>query len=399
LATATPTGPGQRIQSIDALRGFALFGVLLVNMAFFKSPIMMKLYTPLDYTGIFNQAAAWLVVLLAEGKFYPIFSFLFGLGFFIFIQRAEEKGLGARKLFLFRMLSLLCFGIIHLTLFWYGDILHTYALTGFLLLLFHRKSLKSLRRWIVALFIIALLMTAFVWWMYGLGMVFAPEEMAPDSRAMEIYSAGGFMEIASYRVGEELSFTLVGNLFFLPGVLALFLCGVYAGRLQVFSRFQENAVWLKKVWKVSLGVALPGMLLYILLLTGVIPVQTLYWYMALETAKYVFSIPLSFFYITSFVFLLQRDSMQRFMRPLADVGRMALTNYLSQTLICVLIFYGFGLGLYGQLPFAVGVLLTFLIYTLQVFWSRAWLERFQYGPMEWIWRMMTYRKRFTISKE
>ncbi|ACB84336.1 DUF418 domain-containing protein [Natranaerobius thermophilus] len=149
MSAHTPISEKNRISEIDIIRGVALFGVLLVNVVAFNFTLpahlqgVTPLTNPLHLGSAIDRLSAVFIQLFAEGKFYTIFSFLFGLGFYIFISRAEEKGLDSRKLFKRRMLALLGFGILHLILVWYGDILHVYALGGFLLVLFRNKSERS----------------------------------------------------------------------------------------------------------------------------------------------------------------------------------------------------------------------------------------------------------------
>ena len=162
LSRAAATGPLERVKEIDIIRGFALLGILLVNISTFKAPGFVVQLSPADYSGAVNQALAWFIDVLVRGKFYTIFSFLFGLGFYIFISRLQEKGLPANILFKRRLLVLLGIGLLHLVLLWSGDILHTYALTGFFLLLFIRVPAAKLKWWILVLLILSTLIIGFL---------------------------------------------------------------------------------------------------------------------------------------------------------------------------------------------------------------------------------------------
>src|SRR5690606_1793730 len=205
----TPIGIKERILTIDIIRGFALFGIFLVNMPSFHSAIFMKqmqgyepVYTGLDY---------WLdafFTLFIDMKFFTIFSFLFGLGFYIFISRAEMKGLGATSLFVRRMLALLLFGLIHLIGLWYGDILHTYALAGLFLLLFYKRKIITMLIWAGSLLLVynafnlltLLIPNSF------LEQIDLPRTVMESavSEYASVYQNAGYLEWLSYRLGAEL---------------------------------------------------------------------------------------------------------------------------------------------------------------------------------------------------
>ena len=150
-----PVSAGERIRELDIVRGFALFGVLLVNIVMFNSTTYAEVTTNSVQQGFPDRLTAFIVQVFAVGNFYTIFSFLFGLGFYVFMERAEDKGLSAEQFFKRRALFLVLFGVLHYVLVWRGDVLHAYGVIGLLLLRFRSKSLKSLGKWIIVLLLLS----------------------------------------------------------------------------------------------------------------------------------------------------------------------------------------------------------------------------------------------------
>lgn len=398
-----PVQPAERISEIDVIRGLALFGILMVNMSFFKAPVFFDRY-PSTFPAGLEQASAWAIQLFFAGKFYAIFSFLFGLGFYIFMERAFARGITLVPLYRRRLLALLFFGFIHLFFIWSGDILFAYALVGFILLNFREKSLHSLKKWIIGLFITAALLNGTYRLLSGIGEIMAGEgyeamtQQMLDS-AIAVYRYGSFGELVTFRLVNEVPYVLISIIVWIPAVLAFFLCGLYAGKRGIFEDIPGNTVFLKRVRNIGLPVGAFFMLLYFLVETGALPVATLFWHSVLAVLNYTASLFLFPAYVALVVLALQADFFKKLLYPVAAAGRMALTNYLAQTAICILVFYGFGLGLFAQVSVTEGILIALLIYFIQIAWSNLWLKKFRYGPMEWFWRLLTYKKKqpFTYS--
>ncbi|ABR47744.1 protein of unknown function DUF418 [Alkaliphilus metalliredigens QYMF] len=396
-----PVKAASRIKEIDIVRGFALFGVLLVNVVYFSSITLESLTggvtplsNPLMLTSSLDRIFAIIIQLFGEGKFYTIFSFLFGLGFYIFIQRAEEKGLSAKHLFKRRLFILLIFGLLNLFLVWYGDILHAYALGGFILLGFRNKSIKHIKRWIIILLIIstviATLMTASpiaIDTHFHYESYFSYNEGVTNS--FNIYGSGTYFEIIKYRAVNEIPYVLIYLLFVIPKTLAMFLLGMICGKLNIFNKLDESDTFIKKGWKITGAVGLS---------TTIICIIFGYFYLpSLMVSSLVFglfyevgTVFLSLFYITSLLLLMKREVYSKILSPLQSVGRMALTNYLVQCILCSLIFYGHGLGLIGRIGIFEGVVFTLALFNLQIVTSNIWFKYYHFGPFEWVWRKLTY---------
>ncbi|KAB2953394.1 DUF418 domain-containing protein [Heliorestis acidaminivorans] len=405
LATSLqPTAKKERIIELDILRGLALLGILIVNMAYFNSPIMYSQLIGMElWEGPIDRVMERLIFFFGEGKFYTMFSFLFGLGFIIFIERAKEKVTRPRLLFLRRLASLLVFGLIHAFFFWYGDILTIYGLVGLLLLFFVYRQPRTLLIWtgiMVFLYFILIAFQALGAWVNAHHMDYSVAEQealftaqigAMIEQSYLAYGQGTWSEVMAQRVADNL-FMYSYIVFAVPIILPMFLLGAYVGKKGWHRNLSDTLPLLRKIWLFCLLTGLP--LTAIKTYAYFQPELTTYsFYYTFYMVGMILGDPLmSFFYMTSMVLLVQKPLWRQrfdFLRPL---GQMALTNYLMQTLFATTIFYSYGLGLYGQVGPALSFLIALLIFSLQVLFSRYWLSRYPYGPMERLWRTMTYGK-------
>lgn len=399
-----PIQPSERAAVIDILRGFAVFGILLVNMLYFAHPVYLAVTAGL-WANPLDQAASLLIAFFAEGKFFTLFSLLFGLGLAIQLQRAKTKGVNAVPLYVRRLLVLLIIGLAHAVLFWWGDILVYYAILGFLLLLFRNTAPRRLLSWAFILLIIPLVMTAGQVALLELTRA-TPEGVAQieavlteteagfqaaSEQALAVYRSRDFLAMIPQRIADWAFATtgvIFGGMLFL--VLAMFLVGLSIGKQQLLHNAAENLPLLHKVFLWGAVIGISGNLLYVTLAHGASALE-LTWGTLIGLVGFLIGAPaLSLAYAAGMVILAQNATWHKLLAPLAAVGRTALSNYLLQTLICTTIFYGYGLGLYGQIGPAVGLALTIAIFGLQVPLSNWWVERFRYGPAEWLWRSLTY---------
>jgi uncharacterized protein len=400
-----PTDPSRRIHVLDVLRGFALFGILVVNMELFSHPVQLAVVaadTPVDRV---DRAAHWVVSFLADGKFFSLFTLLFGVGFAIQMGRAADKGVGIVPVYLRRLLFLLGIGLAHAYLIWVGDVLAVYALLGFVLILFRNTSPRALVRWAVVLLSVPLLVYAFAVGMIALATTqpdvaeqiqesFQKQRqayLADIQRAYAVYAGGTFAEITAQRA-YDMHFMALGVIHMAPIALGMFLVGLWLARRRVFEDIEGHLPFFRRL---LLGGGILGVLgsaFYASLIgpdIDLIPSLTV----LVGLLGLTFGAPaLCLAYVAALTLLNRNPSYQRRLAPLAPVGRMALTNYLGQSVICTLIFYGYGLGLFGQVDKAEGLLLAAAVFAAQVYFSGWWLGRFQYGPMEWAWRSLTYLK-------
>jgi uncharacterized protein len=395
---AIPTQPNERVEIIDILRGFALFGILLVNMMYFAWPVYTEVVGkpwmhPLD------NATSWFVSFFAAGKFFTLFSFLFGLGLAVQMQRAEAKGVAIVPLYMRRLLVLLLIGIVHVVLLWFGDILTYYALLGFVLLLFRRTKPRRLLIWASVFLLIPLLLNAAFTGLIRLAddtsqiassQTLEAQYQENYAQALTTYRSGSFAAMIEQRV-QDYAFTSLGQVFSgsLLIVLAMFLLGLYVGKRQLLQNAKEHLPFFKRVFVWGGVLGLGGTTLEHLFLSSASPLEPTFLSL-LGLAGYIIGAPaLSLCYASGLVLLAQRVKR---LNVLAPLGRTALSNYLLQSLICTTLFYGYGFGLYGKVGPALGIVITVAIYALQIPLSHWWLRHFRFGPAEWLWRTLTYGK-------
>ncbi|KEK24763.1 DUF418 domain-containing protein [Bacillus gaemokensis] len=376
---------GERIHSIDIIRGIAVFGIFLVNW-----PVIAGVDSR-DITGSYEGLDSYIRLfydMFIQTKFYTIFSFLFGLGFYIFMQRAEAKTDHPKTLFVRRLLILLLFGFTHYVLLWDGDILHSYAIAGFFLLLFYKRKPRTILIWALILLGIYQFLTLLA----SLFFAFLPiEELRTSLPIMPLENWG--LQVQD-RFTAFYSEAIQINISMLPETVGLFLLGLYVGKKDIFRRTKELDPKLKKWQIIMFTLTLPMWFFMIRYFVTKQPYEPIY-----MTGFTMFSGKTLFiFYIFTLMRLLQRERWQKLFRPFQYVGRMALTNYISQTIITLVVF---GLFFKNSLPVPlwVGPLFCIGFYTLQIFISRWWLSHYQYGLLEYIWRLGTYGKMMPLKKK
>lgn len=400
---ATPVAETERIDLIDVLRGFALLGILAANMPLYSHPLLVsgtgmpRGNSPLD--GVADFVVAW----LATGKFYPLFSVLFGLGVSIQLERAAARGVDFKRYFVRRMLILLGLGVAHALLVWNGDILVVYALVGLLLFLFRNARPRTLLIWAAVLFAIPLALglsnaligvVAAVAMGPALGAFNVAATLNQINRlAIETYARGSWGQIFVWRAVEWLVMMLSSLLNAGPHILGLFVLGMYAGKTRLFSDLPGHLSLFRKGLRYGLLVGLPANLLIALARSSVngnllSPLLLLTQPLLLVTGPL-----LTAGYVGAFAALARRPAIHRLLRPLAAAGRMALSNYLMQSIVCTTLFYSYGLGLFGQVGAFAGLALTFGLWSVQLIVSWLWLRAFRFGPLEWLWRSLTYGRR------
>ncbi len=400
-----PTRASERIEIIDVLRGFALFGILLVNMLAFNQVMMAAAILSLPEANVIDRFATGLIRWLAEGKFYSLFSLLFGLGFMIQMMRAEARGRRFVPVYLRRSLVLLIIGVLHGTLVWVGDILAIYAVLGVVLLIFRHMRPRALLIWAVALLalptILLVAATLLVAWgrqdpasAAQIDAMFAEQRamiLQGVERASAIYATGSFAEITAQRAPEFIEMWL-NSIFIFPNIFAMFLIGAYFTKRGILADLESHHTLLRRLclWGLGLGLPLNAIYATIFMSQGLSRMEPS-WPLVVATASQAAGAPLlALGYASGLALLWRRPNWQPRLHLLAPPGRMALTNYLLQSLIATFIFYGYGLGLFGRVGAAVCVVLTLVIYAFNVALSHWWLRRFRFGPVEWLWRTITY---------
>ncbi|HEV7318880.1 MAG TPA: DUF418 domain-containing protein [Ensifer sp.] len=376
-----------RIDDVDALRGFALLGILLVNsMAFASAFYGLEIADPASAT-MTDRVGHFAIALFFEMKFYLLFSFLFGYSFTLQMRSAEKSGEAFVPRLLRRQAGLWLIGVAHAVLLFHGDILTTYAVLGIALLMLRNRSDASLLRlakWLVILITIA-------WG--ALGVLATLEPMPLDrtailaaAEATEIAFRGDWQAIINQHLFELSSVWIIVGLLQAPCALAMFLLGLIAGRRKMLARPLENQRLFKRLVCAGLCVGLPGAIVYAYASVELLgsPLAILGLAVGLITGPF-----LTGAYVGGMMLFFGRPVGQRFCKLLAPAGRVALSNYLTQSLILALIFHGYGLGLVGQVSPLATVLISLGIFAGQLLLSRWWMARFAYGPLEWVLRFVT----------
>ncbi|MEO3748326.1 DUF418 domain-containing protein [Plantactinospora sp. B5E13] len=376
------SGTQPRIVDVDALRAVALLLILIVNITFFASGYSFQLVPDPAYDSWGDQAVRWLVEALLAMKAYLLFSFLFGYSFTLQLDSAARRGVDVVPRFRRRMAGLFGLGILHAVLLFQGDILTAYALLGLVLLAMRRVRVGTALRVAVLLtggigFVLALAATG------GIQLVTDPAAaLAAGQRSTEALQ-GGIGSIVVEHVRQLPA--MVGTLL-VQGPLALsaFLFGYAAGRRRLLTDVAGNRQLLRRVQQVGYPVGLAGAVVFAsgggtANLTGL-------------TAGVLTAPLLAAAYAATLLQFFQTDRGRRVVAVLAPAGRMSLSNYLGQSLLCVLVFTGVGLGLAGAVAPPVVVLVAVGIYGVQLVVSAAWMARFRYGPLEWLLRAWTEQR-------
>ncbi len=375
------TNNQNRILQLDIIRGVALLGIFLINMPSFHSPQFMYSFFGLSqsYTE-FEKGLAIFLNLFIEMKFYPIFSFLFGLSFYLFLSKYPVS------FYIKRMIVLLLIGLCHFFFLWYGDILHAYALTGIMLIPFYHLKPKQILIWSMILLFtyhLVLLSTIFS----SIGYIYDEGFINENIKAyITLYQSDSYI----HWFFSHLQIEIIPILFQLPisifPILGFFLLGLYAGKKNLYTISLQNKRLLKKVIVWCSIISLLLVITNFSFLTTHIftsPIQH-------SISQFVTSlsgVTLSILYMCTLYIWVIKEKWKKLLLPFQYVGRMSLTNYLFQSLISIGMIRIF--DLYGKLSLIEGTLLCVLIFAVQTIVSYIWLLKFKKGPIEWFWRKVT----------
>ena len=383
-----------RIHSLDLLRGFAVLGILIMNITSF-SQISMAYMNPTIGAGLegYNQYFHGFNYIFADTRFMSIFSMLFGAGVVLFTQRIEAKGKRVAALHYKRMFWLLLFGLIHAYFIWVGDILVTYAICGSLVFFFRKKSIRTLFIMAVILFLIPISLKFMTY--YGmpadaLESTFAffhpsAEQIASQTQAMR----GSYLEQMPLRVEDAIQIqTLVFMIEMFWRASAMMLLGMILYRKGILSAEKSTAYYKKLMW---VGFV-PGLILSGI---GLSQVYASEWNAAYvmnigANYKFVSGLFMALGYIGLVIWCYKKGIFKKFQNRLRATGRMAFTNYIGMSVICTLLFNGHGLGLFGTLDRLQQFLIVIAVWVIILIISPLILKKYQFGPLEWLWRKLTY---------
>jgi uncharacterized protein len=391
-----------RIHAVDALRGFALAGIVIMHMVeqFIAAPRPTAAWD-IEAT-LLDKVVNGLVFFLVGGKFFSMFALLFGISFAIMMRNAAQRGQSFSGRFLWRLSILLIFGMLH-TLIYRGDILSLYATLGMILPLFFNIP----NRWLWALTLALFLgLGRYIFFLITGKSTFLDYPLAPDSPAIIAYvnllKTGTFTEVIS----ENFTHGFTSKFDFLFGIfgrayvtVGYFLVGIWIVRVGLADRIDQATPLLKRVLKWSIA----ALVLSYISMFGAFsllptPPDMATWGFAFAITFYdTANIATTAIWVCAFllIFFKWRAGWNL---ALADYGRMALTNYLLQSVIGVLLLHGWALGLLGKLHDWQTLLMAFAVIYVQVKFSQWWLARYHYGPMEWLWRCATYFRRVPLRR-
>lgn len=397
-----PISANERLPVIDVLRGTAILCILFLNMQPFCFPETLPHLYARVFNGMVDQIVYGFIQFFGQGKFYSMLSFLFGLGMAVQVSRAHDTGKKFSLLYSRRLLILLGIGIFHDLALWGGIILFMYATMGFFLLFFKKRQPKTLLTWAVIFILVPVLIHAVMARPggnhpeVGNRNPLTEKEMQRVNTAVQAYRDGSYWDLFISRL-DKLKRTALITARGGWGILGLFLLGAWTWQKGIFHDIEKNLKFLRKTRWISLALGLGGILIFFLIEIFVKTGQPLFIKILGDIAHTVGTPALSFFYIASIILLMRKESWKRFLKPLEAVGRMALSNYFLQSLICTTLFYSYGFNLFGKVGPLVGFLLVFPIWAVQVFLSTLWAKHFRFGPVEWLWRSLTYGKRQTMA--
>ncbi|MDM5332483.1 DUF418 domain-containing protein [Ureibacillus composti] len=382
-----PTTLNERIESIDILRGFSLLGILLVNMFAFYLPMPHIL----DLNSWFSEAKdiIWQQTLdiYVQSSFYPLFSMLFGYGLAMQYLKSKRTGSSFYKFAPKRLIILLVLGFLHAIFIWWGDILATYAFCGFFLLMLIRLRSRWLLSIAIGINFVMHFLFIFIFLKSGMANMevdssFVDIEMI--NSAITAYGVGSWGDALMQRLKDlsvQMSFSMwITSLF---TILPYMLIGAAAAKLRLIERAKE----LKKWW-ITLGI--------ICIFAGLViksaPYNMTRSYLLDYLKVYIGGPVLSVGYVALIVLLCMIPWLLKLLRPIGKAGRMSLTLYIMQSIICTLLFYNFGFGLYGEVDVQMGVLIAIALYVIQVIFAELYFMKYKQGPLELAVKKITYRK-------
>lgn len=406
MTSVNPVSSKERFIILDALRGLALLGICLANYPEFSLYTFQSTETigSMPTAGI-DKIVRYLQYFFIDGKFYTIFSLLFGIGFSIILSNAQRKNANGFRIFYRRMFVLALIGFLHLMFIWSGDILLLYAFLGMLLPLFLKLSDKKLLRFSVGLIVFPVVVdtlavigginlseTVVRWQQYYCGLY----GITDDNFGIWLRDADGYGDVFRFLI--QGAFVRLQE--FIDGhralkVMGLFVLGYYIGRNRLYANLEDRKTWLAKVCRFGFLVGIPTSFLYAWSGTNGHPAGIVF-----HSLLYAVSIvPMGLAYVAGLCLLYIRHREAGIWKLLAAPGRMALTNYIGQSLIGMLLFYGIGFGLGASVGLVTTEMIAAGVFLFQIVFSIFWFRFYQFGLLEWIWRMLVYNKRLNLLKK
>lgn len=404
-SSVTPTSSTSRILPLDVFRGFAILGIFMVNILVmnvsftFREDWLMEVSNVFESTGKLNEFLYyWILELFFFSKFFPIFSFLFGIGVALQIRSLREKKKASATFLTRRFIALFLFGALHIVFIWSGDILHLYAIFGFILMLLYRANTVIILLTAAALFCFPYFDEIYTFFCEYFSAT-PKNDLTELSRQqiLDIKTGGSFYADMQLRFAEYLFFIDVIVMFVIPVALPMALLGLYIVKKGIIDRIDSFVN----------NIRIPFLILFVVLMTYRFTFRYWIWEsfdiefgsmlsFTLWSIYILSEIMLSFSYLILIVLFLRSKLGKKLLLPLQFVGRMAFTNYILQSVIGYLIMQTF--GLYESFSVVDCILIVLVVFACQIPLSWFWLKHFKYGPLEWLWRCISYWKILPIKK-
>lgn len=406
IGHAMPVKSSERYAILDILRGLALLGIALANFPEFSLYSFLASHTAETMpTAPLDKAVNYLQYVFVNGKFYTIFSLLFGIGFSIIISNAAKKGADGFRIFYRRMTVLTVIGFLHLMFIWSGDILMLYALLGMLLPLFRHASDCTLLTWAAVLLAFPVVIDTATQ-LAGISLSAPVVEMQQyycekygindENFAYWLRDADNYGEVFQFLIQGALVRVqefIDGNRYF--KVMGLFLIGFYIGRHKMYADLKKYRTPLRRITLYGFTIGLPLSCVYAWSAMNGQPLGN-----AFHSLLYFVSVfPMGFAYVSGLCLCYLHRTDRKIYRLISAPGRMALTCYIGQSLCGMTIFYGTGFGLGADMGLTYVTLIAAGVWLAEAMLSFIWLRYCRFGPLEWIWRMLTYGKRFGLMKQ
>jgi len=387
---------GKRIEILDIYRGFAVFGIFVVNIVIMNSTFLNQDTFLEQFTGTLDLSVERMLQLFFYTKFFPIFSLLFGLGIAMQALKLESKNISLWPFFARRMLFLLLFGLLHIILLWSGDVLHLYALLGFLVIFL----LKIPNKWLLILSVFVLFFPYYdlIFVHISRFLQFNTEQFLANYTGVDvnaIISQGSYLKGIQLRLLEYLTNIPMLFGFLAPVAFSMVTLGIYLGEKRVFDDLKAFLIEIK----------LP--IIAAALITNVYRIAFLFYLPEYQIYRdfrpffiktmVVSDVVMGLFYLWVVGMIWYFTSLKNVLIPLKYVGKMALTNYILQSVIGLFLFSSVGFGMYERFSPSETFGIAVVVFAFQIIFSRIWLNYFRFGPLEWLWRCLTYKKYIPIK--
>lgn len=395
-----PTQVHKRIELLDIYRGFAIFGIFVVNIVIMNSTFLNQDAFLEQWTSPIDLFTQKVLQLFFYTKFFPIFSLLFGLGIAMQAVKLSEKKTLTFAFFFRRMLILFLIGVGHIVFLWSGDVVHLYAIIGLLTTMLIKRS-NTLIIVLAGVFLLFPFYDQVFEYVFKL-FNFKPETFLQHhtgATVSEIIKNGTYLEGLNLRIAEYGANAPMLFSFLAPIAMAMFLLGLYLGKNKIYESLKD---FIKKI---------KNPMLWIVVITNGYRLCFLYVIVDLEVYKDALNrqlfiklmvlsdVAMGLFYLWLLGWVYYKTSWKKLLQPLTYVGRMALTNYILQSAIGLVLFSSIGFRLYETFSPSAAFIVAFGVFILQIFLSKLWLRYFKFGSLEWLWRCLTYGKVFALKKD